>query len=77
MDTIRRYSPFRTDHQIKEQFDKIQGESGTLIICYNIHLQDDQQTEFDIETDPQDILLRKCKADFDNRKLVKMTIYNN
>ena len=70
MDIIRRYSPFQTDQEIREQFNKIQGESGTLIICYNIHLQDDQQTEFDIETDPQDILLKKSKADFDNRKLV-------
>ncbi|KAL4646497.1 MORC family CW-type zinc finger protein 2 isoform X1 [Arapaima gigas] len=54
---IYKYSPFQTETQLMEQFRKIEGESGTLVIIYNLKLMDTREPELDVETDHQDILM--------------------
>ncbi|XP_066546211.1 ATPase MORC2 isoform X2 [Amia ocellicauda] len=54
---IYKYSPFKTEAQLMEQFSKIEGESGTLVIVYNLKLMDSREPELDVETDCQDILM--------------------
>lgn len=57
MDLIFKYSPFKTEQDLFDQFDKIIGKSGTMCVIYNLKLNEDGNTEFDIETDPTDILM--------------------
>jgi len=66
MDVILRYSPFKTDDDFFAQFDRIEGDSGTLVIVYNMKLLDNGDPELDILTDPQDILLNNPESDFDS-----------
>ncbi|KAI1900524.1 hypothetical protein AGOR_G00050820 [Albula goreensis] len=54
---IYKYSPFKTEAQLMEQFQKIEGENGTLVIIYNLKLMDTREPELDVETDHQDILM--------------------
>ncbi|XP_061117387.1 ATPase MORC2 isoform X3 [Conger conger] len=54
---IYKYSPFKTEAQLMEQFKKIDGDSGTLVIIYNLKLMDTREPELDVETDHQDILM--------------------
>ncbi|XP_029018303.1 ATPase MORC2 isoform X2 [Betta splendens] len=54
---IFKYSPFKNEQQLMEQFDKIETDSGTLVIIYNLKLMDNGEPELDIETDHQDILM--------------------
>lgn len=66
MDVILRYSPFKTDDDFFAQFDRIEGDSGTLVIVYNMKLLDNGDPELDILTDPQDIRLTNPESDFDS-----------
>lgn len=68
MDLIKEYSPFHTDKEIMAQFEKIKGDHGTLVICYNIKLISDGKPEFDIETDPYDIRMNDLRVDYTDRK---------
>lgn len=68
MDAIRKYSPFHRDEDLVEQFGKIEGDNGTLFVCYNLQLMDNGQSEFDIETDLTDIKMAESKVDATNRK---------
>ncbi|XP_072565212.1 ATPase MORC2 isoform X1 [Paramormyrops kingsleyae] len=54
---IYKYSPFKTETEVMEQFKKIEGVSGTLVIIYNLKLMDTREPELDVETDRQDILM--------------------
>ncbi|XP_043557470.1 ATPase MORC2-like [Chiloscyllium plagiosum] len=54
---IHKYSPFKNEFHMMQQFNKITGASGTLVIIYNMKLNDDGVPELDIETDASDILL--------------------
>ncbi|KAM6931237.1 ATPase MORC2 isoform 2-T2 [Xenentodon cancila] len=54
---IFKYSPFKNEQQLMEQFNKIEGSSGTLVIIYNLKLMDNGEPELDVETDHQDILM--------------------
>uniref|UniRef100_A0A4W3K8N4 CW-type domain-containing protein n=1 Tax=Callorhinchus milii TaxID=7868 RepID=A0A4W3K8N4_CALMI len=54
---IYKYSPFKTEFDVMHQFDKITGTSGTLIVIYNLKLNDDGEPELDVDTDHSDILL--------------------
>ncbi|XP_036382795.1 ATPase MORC2 isoform X2 [Megalops cyprinoides] len=54
---IYKYSPFKTEAQLMEQFQKIEGQSGTLVIIYNLKLMDTTAPELDVETDHKDILM--------------------
>jgi len=57
MDLILKYSPFKTEAQFFKEFDKIEGNSGTLINIYNLKLLDSGEPELDVKTDPLDIIL--------------------
>lgn len=54
---IYKYSPFKTEEQLFNQFKRIEGNSGTLVVIYNLKLMDNGETELDVETDHQDILM--------------------
>ncbi|XP_072289495.1 ATPase MORC2 isoform X2 [Eucyclogobius newberryi] len=54
---IFKYSPFKNEQQLMEQFNKIESSSGTLVIIYNLKLMDSRDPELDFETDHQDILM--------------------
>ncbi|KAK1892754.1 ATPase MORC2 [Dissostichus eleginoides] len=53
---IYKYSPFKSEQQLMEQFNKIESSSGTLVVVYNLKL-DHREPELDVETDHQDILM--------------------
>ena len=56
--TIQEYSPFKTRNDLLGQFEQITGDSGTLVIIYNLKLCDEGTTELDLTTDPFDIRRR-------------------
>ncbi|XP_029999827.1 ATPase MORC2 isoform X2 [Sphaeramia orbicularis] len=60
---IFKYSPFKNEMQLMEQFNKIESSSGTLVIIYNLKLMDNGEPELDIETDHQDILMAGTPAE--------------
>jgi len=66
MEIIQKYSPFRTLDHFFEQFDRIDGNNGTLVMVYNLKLLDSGEPELDILTDRADILLANPNSqDFD------------
>ncbi|NXA38030.1 MORC2 protein, partial [Eudromia elegans] len=52
---IYKYSPFKSEQEVMEQFDKIRGEKGTLVIIFNLKLMDNGEPELDVTSDPRDI----------------------
>ncbi|XP_010718753.1 ATPase MORC2 isoform X2 [Meleagris gallopavo] len=52
---IYKYSPFTSEQQVMEQFNKIRGEKGTLVIIFNLKLMDNGEPELDVTSDPRDI----------------------
>nr|XP_060641319.1 ATPase MORC2 isoform X2 [Anolis sagrei ordinatus] len=52
---IYKYSPFKSEEEVMEQFDKISGENGTLVIIFNLKLMDNGEPELDVSSDPRDI----------------------
>ncbi|XP_071369736.1 ATPase MORC2 isoform X1 [Centroberyx affinis] len=60
---IFKYSPFKNEQQLMEQFNKIESSSGTLVIIYNLKLMDNREPELDVETDHQDILMAGTPAE--------------
>ena len=66
MEVILRYSPFKTEEDFFAQFDRIEGDSGTLVIVYNMKLLENGDPELDILNDPQDIILTNPESDFDS-----------
>ncbi|XP_072103913.1 ATPase MORC2 [Mobula birostris] len=54
---IYKYSPFKSESEVMEQFDKIKENNGTLVIVYNLKLMDDGEPELDVTSDPTDILM--------------------
>ncbi|XP_027526301.1 MORC family CW-type zinc finger protein 2 isoform X2 [Neopelma chrysocephalum] len=52
---IYKYSPFKSEREVMEQFSKIRGEKGTLVIIFNLKLMDNGEPELDVTSDPQDI----------------------
>jgi hypothetical protein len=67
METIFKYSPFKNKQQLMDQFRKIEGESGTLAIIYNLRLNDDHNPELDIYSVPYDIQMNNFRVDFDRK----------
>ncbi|XP_066302480.1 ATPase MORC2-like isoform X1 [Branchiostoma lanceolatum] len=66
IDIITKYSPFKTEKEIHEQFDKIDGESGTLVIIYHMMLLDNGEPELDVNTNSVDILMANVDKDDDS-----------
>ncbi|XP_054630762.1 ATPase MORC2 isoform X1 [Dunckerocampus dactyliophorus] len=60
---IFKYSPFKNEQELMEQFSKIESSSGTLVIIYNLKLMDNREPELDVETDHQDILMAGTPAE--------------
>ncbi|XP_005360783.1 MORC family CW-type zinc finger protein 2B-like [Microtus ochrogaster] len=54
---IYKYSPFHTEGEVMTQFMKISGDSGTLVIIFNLKLMDNGEPELDITSNPKDILM--------------------
>uniref|UniRef100_A0AAY4A3M2 CW-type domain-containing protein n=1 Tax=Denticeps clupeoides TaxID=299321 RepID=A0AAY4A3M2_9TELE len=54
---IYKYSPFKTEEELFQQFNKIEGKSGTLVVIYNLKLMDNREPELDVQSDHQDILM--------------------
>ncbi|KAM6111862.1 ATPase MORC2 isoform 2-T2 [Pterocles gutturalis] len=52
---IYKYSPFKAEQEVMEQFNKIRGEKGTLVIIFNLKLMDNGEPELDVTSDPRDI----------------------
>ncbi|KAM6422993.1 ATPase MORC2 isoform 2-T2 [Liasis olivaceus] len=52
---IYKYSPFKSEKEVMQQFDKIFGEKGTLVIVFNLKLMDNGEPELDVISDPRDI----------------------
>ncbi|XP_028566302.2 ATPase MORC2 isoform X2 [Podarcis muralis] len=52
---IYKYSPFKSEQEIMEQFNKISGDKGTLVIIFNLKLMDNGEPELDVTSDPRDI----------------------
>lgn len=66
MSIILRYSPFKTENALMREFDRIEGNSGTLIVIYNMKLLDSGEPELDIKSDSLDILLTNpVNSDYD------------
>ncbi|XP_047237534.1 ATPase MORC2 isoform X2 [Girardinichthys multiradiatus] len=60
---IFKYSPFKNEFQLMEQFNKIESSSGTLVVIYNLKLMDNGEPELDVESDHQDILMAGTPAE--------------
>ncbi|XP_055888309.1 MORC family CW-type zinc finger protein 3-like isoform X2 [Biomphalaria glabrata] len=57
LDVILRYSPFKTEKELKNQFDNMKdSRTGTMIIIYNLSRLKDGTEELDFNSDPEDIL---------------------
>uniref|UniRef100_A0A8C5STB9 MORC family CW-type zinc finger 2 n=1 Tax=Laticauda laticaudata TaxID=8630 RepID=A0A8C5STB9_LATLA len=52
---IYKYSPFKSEQEVMQQFDKIFGDKGTLVIIFNLKLMDNGEPELDVTSDPRDI----------------------
>lgn len=52
---IYKYSPFRSEEEVMEQFSKISDKNGTLVVIFNLKLMDTGEPELDFTTDPRDI----------------------
>uniref|UniRef100_A0A8C5TXD3 MORC family CW-type zinc finger 2 n=1 Tax=Malurus cyaneus samueli TaxID=2593467 RepID=A0A8C5TXD3_9PASS len=52
---IYKYSPFKSEREVMDQFNKIRGEKGTLVIIFNLKLMDNGEPELDVTSDPHDI----------------------
>lgn len=50
MDIILKYSPFNTKKQLFDQFDKIDSDTGTLVVIYNLKTLDNGEPEIDVCT---------------------------
>lgn len=55
MGIIYEYSPFTSEEELIQQFNRIEGESGTLVVCYNLRRLDSGAFELDFFKDEKDI----------------------
>uniref|UniRef100_A0A2I3HWL4 MORC family CW-type zinc finger protein 1 n=1 Tax=Nomascus leucogenys TaxID=61853 RepID=A0A2I3HWL4_NOMLE len=61
---IYKYSPFKTEAELMQQFDVIYGKCGTLLVIYNLKLLLNGEPELDVKTDKEDILMAGALEDF-------------
>ncbi|KAF4026031.1 hypothetical protein G4228_017924 [Cervus hanglu yarkandensis] len=54
---IYKYSPFKTEAELMQQFNVIYGKCGTLLVIYNLKLLLSGEPELDVKTDKEDILV--------------------
>ncbi|XP_032765346.1 ATPase MORC2B [Rattus rattus] len=60
---IYKYSPFHTEEEVMNQFTKISGTSGTLVIIFNLKLMDNGEPELDITSNPKDIRMAEISQE--------------
>ncbi|NXS63866.1 MORC2 protein, partial [Brachypteracias leptosomus] len=60
---IYKYSPFKSEREVMEQFNKIRGEKGTLVIIFNLKLMDNGEPELDVTSDPRDIQMAETSPE--------------
>ncbi|XP_008834327.1 ATPase MORC2-like [Nannospalax galili] len=60
---IYKYSPFHTEEEVMSQFMKISGDSGTLVIIFNLKLMDNGKPELDIISNPKDIQIAELSPE--------------
>ncbi|XP_052014299.1 MORC family CW-type zinc finger protein 1 [Apodemus sylvaticus] len=65
---IYKYSPFKTEAELMQQFDMIYGRSGTLLIIYNLKLLLSGEPELDVRTNKEDILVAEALEEFPERR---------
>ena len=61
-DIIYRHSPFKTEADIFGQFDKIESDTGTLVVLIHMKLLDNGEPELDVRSDPTDIVMGSEKG---------------
>uniref|UniRef100_A0AC11DCQ7 MORC family CW-type zinc finger 1 n=2 Tax=Ovis aries TaxID=9940 RepID=A0AC11DCQ7_SHEEP len=64
---IYKYSPFKTEAELMQQFNVIYGKCGTLLVIYNLKLLLSGEPELDVKTDREDILVAGALGDFPER----------
>ncbi|XP_043748833.1 MORC family CW-type zinc finger protein 1 isoform X1 [Cervus elaphus] len=64
---IYKYSPFKTEAELMQQFNVIYGKCGTLLVIYNLKLLLSGEPELDVKTDKEDILVAGAFEDFPER----------
>ncbi len=55
IDLICNYSPYTSKEELFKQFSRIPGDSGTLVVVYNLRLLDNGEPELDFKADSSDI----------------------
>ncbi|EDK98094.1 MORC family CW-type zinc finger protein 1 [Mus musculus] len=65
---IFKYSPFKTEAELMQQFDMIYGRCGTLLIIYNLKLLLSGEPELDVTTDKEDILMAEAPEEIPERR---------
>ncbi|XP_066116237.1 ATPase MORC2 isoform X2 [Saccopteryx bilineata] len=60
---IYKYSPFHNEEEVMAQFMKIPGDSGTLVIIFNLKLMDNGEPELDIISNPRDIQMAETSPE--------------
>ncbi|XP_043304842.1 MORC family CW-type zinc finger protein 1 isoform X2 [Cervus canadensis] len=64
---IYKYSPFKTEAELMQQFNVIYGKCGTLLVIYNLKLLLSGEPELDVKTDKEDMLVAGAFEDFPER----------
>eukprot|EP00795_Rhopilema_esculentum_P007744 gene7744-13577_t len=65
MEIILKHSPFRTEKELLDKFNEIDATTGTLVIIFNLKLLDNGESELDLTSDAEDILMRDPHANED------------
>jgi hypothetical protein len=55
---ILKYSPFKTKKDLFDQFKKIDGSSGTLVVIFNMLLSDSGKPYLQIDRENKDIIIK-------------------
>lgn len=58
-----KYSPFKTKQELLEQFDRIDGSKGTLIVIFNMLLNSDNKPYLVIDKEKKDIIISRHDDD--------------
>ncbi|KAM6223981.1 MORC family CW-type zinc finger protein 1 [Rhynchocyon petersi] len=71
LSVIYKYSPFKTEAELMQQFDIIYGKCGTLLVIYNLKLLLNGEPELDVKTDQEDILIAGALEDLPERSSLR------
>jgi hypothetical protein len=68
---ILKYSPFKTKNDLFTQFDKIDGSAGTLVVIFNMLLNDIGKPYLQIDREKNDIFIPNENDDYDDDEEIK------